>query len=195
MVRGRRIRDSSYFAQMLEDKLLVRRLRRGDRESLRVLYEKYKTYLLSIAVSLLHETGGAEDVVHDVFVSFAGGLPNFKLRGTLRQYLTTCVVNRVRDRFRKKTFELVEIDRLGEVGEESRTPELLAMLLEESKLVAEALSQIPYEQREVIVLHLKAGMKFREIAAVQGTSTSTVQGRYRYGLDKVRSTLTGEVTG
>jgi len=185
----------SGFARTLEDRLLIRRLRRGDREALRVLYEKYKTYLLGIAVSLLHEIGGAEDVVHDVFVSFAGGLPNFKLRGSLRQYLTTCVVNRVRDRFRKKTFELVEIDRLDKMSKESQTPEMSAMLREESKLVAEALAGVPYEQREVIVLHLKAGMKFREIASLQDTSISTVQGRYRYGLDKVRSMLTGEVRG
>jgi len=44
----------------------------------------------------------------------------------------------------------------------------------------------------VIVLHLKGGMKFREIAVVQGVSISTVQGRYRYGLDKMRSVLNEE---
>ena len=42
-------------------------------------------------------------------------------------------------------------------------------------------------------LRLKANMKFRDIAKLQGTSISTVLGRYRYGLDRLRSTLNGEV--
>ncbi|MHC4095110.1 MAG: hypothetical protein ACYSWZ_08180 [Planctomycetota bacterium] len=32
-------------------------------------------------------------------------------------------------------------------------------------------------------------MKFREIAKLQDVSTSTIQSRYRYGLDKLRSIL------
>jgi RNA polymerase sigma factor (sigma-70 family) len=56
-----------------------------------------------------------------------------------------------------------------------------------------ALNQIPYEQRETVILHLKAGMKFREIARLQGASISTVHGRYRYGLNKLRSLLNSEV--
>ena len=57
----------------------------------------------------------------------------------------------------------------------------------------QALSRIPYEQREAVVLHLKGGMKFKEIARLQGVSLSTTHGRYRYGLDKLRSQLNSEV--
>jgi DNA-directed RNA polymerase specialized sigma24 family protein len=56
-----------------------------------------------------------------------------------------------------------------------------------------ALAELPYEQRETVVLHLKGGMKFREIAAMQSVPINTVQGRYRYGLDKLRSILNDEV--
>jgi RNA polymerase sigma-70 factor (ECF subfamily) len=59
--------------------------------------------------------------------------------------------------------------------------------------VNKAITQLPYEQREVIILHLKAGMKFREIAKLQSVSVNTIQGRYRYGLNKLRSILDGEV--
>jgi DNA-directed RNA polymerase specialized sigma24 family protein len=45
------------------------------------------------------------------------------------------------------------------------------------------------EQRETIVLHLKGGMKFKEIARMQRIPLSTVQGRYRYGLEKLRTIL------
>ena len=52
-----------------------------------------------------------------------------------------------------------------------------------------ALAQLPYEQREVVVMHFKGGLTFREIAEWQEVSINTVQGRYRYGLDKLRQLL------
>jgi RNA polymerase sigma-70 factor (ECF subfamily) len=48
-------------------------------------------------------------------------------------------------------------------------------------------------QRDVIVLRLKGEMKFREIATLYGVTVNTIQGRYRYGLNKLRSVLNGEV--
>lgn len=59
--------------------------------------------------------------------------------------------------------------------------------------LSRALAELPYDQREVIVLKIKDGMKLREIAKLQKVSISTVHGRYRYGLDKLRTLLNGEV--
>ncbi len=56
------------------------------------------------------------------------------------------------------------------------------------------MAELPPEQREVIVLRIKGNMKFREIAKLQGVPLQTVQARYRYGLNKLRTTLDGEVT-
>jgi DNA-directed RNA polymerase specialized sigma24 family protein len=36
-------------------------------------------------------------------------------------------------------------------------------------------------------------MTFRQIAKIQNTSINTIQGRYRYGMDKLRSILNGEI--
>lgn len=54
----------------MEDKLLVFRSRRGSREALARIYEKYKADLLLLAMGLLNDKTAAEDVVHDVFLSF-----------------------------------------------------------------------------------------------------------------------------
>jgi len=54
------------------------------------------------------------------------------------------------------------------------------------------LAQLPYEQREAISMHLQGGMKFKEIAKSQDVSIGTIQSRYRYGLDKLRSILDSE---
>jgi RNA polymerase sigma-70 factor (ECF subfamily) len=64
---------------------------------------------------------------------------------------------------------------------------------EQWKQTADALATLPYEQREVVVLHLSGDLTFREIAAVQGVSINTVLSRYRYGMDELRSIVNGEV--
>jgi len=83
---------------MIEDEVLKWRFKRGSKDALRCIYEKYLNHLLTLAMALLNDAGRAEDVVHDVFVSFAGSAKDFKLGGNLKSYLTTCVMNRARDR-------------------------------------------------------------------------------------------------
>ncbi|NQT03572.1 MAG: sigma-70 family RNA polymerase sigma factor [Planctomycetes bacterium] len=177
---------------MLEDKRLIWELKQGNKDALRQIYMEYKDTLLTIAASLLHDTYAAEDVLHDVFVSFAAGAGKLELRVSLRSYLISSVVNRVRDRFRKKKHHMVELDKAGQISSDSNSPEQSAVFAEHLQLLADALFQIPLEQRETIILHLNGGMKFKEIAEVQDIPINTVQGRYRYGLDKLRTILRGE---
>jgi len=82
---------------MLEDELLKWKFRRGSRDALARIYEKYLDSMLTLAAGLLNDASAAQDVVHDVFVSFAKSAPAFRLRGSLSGYLATSVVNRVRD--------------------------------------------------------------------------------------------------
>jgi len=174
---------------MLDEKRLIRELKRGSEEALHQIYMEYKDRLLTIATALLRDNNAAEDVLHDVFVSFAGTVGGLQLRGSLRSYLTTSVVNRVRDSFRKKKHHMVELDEARRVAGDSGDPEKAAIFGEQSRQLADALTRLPPEQRETIVLHLNGRMKFKEIASMQGIAISTVQGRYRYGLGKLRAIL------
>ena len=90
---------------MLEDRMLVWKIKAGSNDALRRIYEKYKKDMLSLANALLHNVGAAEDVVHDVFVSFVQSADKFKLTGSLRGYLLTCVANLCRDKVRAKKRE------------------------------------------------------------------------------------------
>jgi len=180
---------------MLEDKLLVLKCKHGSRDAMCRIYEKYKDYLLTLAKALLNEKSAAEDVVHDVFVSFAQSAENFQLTGSLRGYLATCVGNLARDRIRARKHRQDNLDSTGSsISSRPDNPEQRVIEREELARLRWAINQLPYEQREVLVLHLKGGMKFREVAKLQGVSVSTIHGRYRYGLDKLRSLLNSEVT-
>ncbi len=178
---------------MLEDKLLVLRCGRGSRDAMRRIYEKYKDFLLTLAKGLLGEHAEAEDAVHDVFVVFARSARQFKLTGSLRGYLATCLVNRVRDKRRAQARRAQAGDLLNSAVCHSRSPAEIAVETEQITKLRQALRQLPYEQREAVMLHIKGGMKFREVARLQGVSLSTTHGRYRYGLDKLRSLLNSEV--
>jgi RNA polymerase sigma-70 factor (ECF subfamily) len=178
---------------MVDDKRLIWRVRRGDKQALRQIYEKYKDELFTIAYLLLNDKSAAEEILHNVFVAFAGGAGQFRLYGSLKYYLITRVVNSVRQSSQEKMYQVVEVDRSGRNASEPAGGEQEVLADESSELLIEALSKLPFSQREVIILHLLGSMKFREIAGLQDITLSTAESRYRYGLDKVHSVLHSEV--
>ena len=173
----------------MDDAALIQELRAGSREAIKVLYDRHKEGLFTLARSLLGDSSVAEDVVHDVFVSFIESLEKYRVNGNLRGYLVTCVANRARDRLRaaaRRTGKRVDFQSDDSIGP---VPDVEVMRQEETQRLLLALIQLPYEQREVVLLHLQGGLTFKEVAELQGVSLSTAQGRYRYGLQKLRSML------
>ncbi len=179
---------------MLEDKLLVWKFNRGDTDALQRIYEKYKDCLFKTAAALLYDKNSIEDVVHDVFVTFARNVGNFNLSGSLKGYLAICVANRARDKNRA-------FHRQYNPGLDKKEPELFHRNQPEDYVIGDelatklklAMTQLPQEQQEIIILHLLSNMRFRQIAKSKGVSVNTVISRYRYGMEKLRSTLNGEI--
>jgi RNA polymerase sigma-70 factor (ECF subfamily) len=186
------VANERVFLVQGEETALVRRLNHGDAAALAIVYEKYRNDLLRLAVSLLGHPALGEDIVQDVFVRFAGLARTFRLTGSLKGYLATCVANASRNALkagRRRPAAGCE-ESLGLVAD---GPDRWLICSEEFRLVSRALEELPAEQREVVTLHLYGELPFREIAAWQQTSIKTVQSRYQYGLNKLRSLLDGEV--
>jgi RNA polymerase sigma-70 factor (ECF subfamily) len=179
---------------MLEDRLLLWRFKRGDRDAFRLIYEKYADDLLSIGANLLNDKADAEDVVQDVFISFVQSIQKFHLRGSLKGYLATCVANRSRDYLRKdRRRQTLTVNQAEQSTTAVSSPVQLVLRSEQLQKLGNAITELPYEQREVVVLRLHGEMRFKTIAGLQNISIKTAQSRYRYGLDKLRSILNGEV--
>jgi len=178
---------------MLEDYLLVWRFKRGSSDALRQIYDKYKNDLLALAMALSPDRAAAEDIVHDVFVSFAEFAERLQLKGSLKSYLSSCIANRVRNLAKVRAQQTVRVGEMQTTSLDPDCPDRLAIAAEQSQRITRAMAQLPYHQREAIILHLQAGFKFKEIAQSQGVSINTIQSRYRYGLDKLRSLLNSEV--
>ena len=179
---------------MLEDRYLVWRLRRSSKWALCRIYSRYEADLLTLATSLLGRTELAEDVLQDVFVKFIESIDTFELNGSLKGYLATCVANRTRDYLRRGKRRSAEpMESAGNVESRHSGPVQVAIASEQQQQLIAALAQLPDEQRETVLLHLQTELKFREIAAAQGLSAKTVESRYRYGLNRLRSLLNGQV--
>lgn len=173
----------------MEDKLLVLKCKRGSTDALERIYEKYRKDALVLAIALLNDKSAAEDVLHNVFLSFARNIEKFKLTGSLRGYLLTCIANRARNANKAKNTQGAALDATEAVEDPPET----IICNEQLEQLSNAMAQLPYEQRETIMLHFQAGMTFKKIAVSLDISVNTAKSRYRYGLDKLRLILNHEV--
>ena len=178
---------------MIEDELLKWKFKAGSKEALQRIYEKYRDYLLTLAMALVNDASLAEDMVQDVFVALAQSSGTFKLRGSLKSYLATCALNRCRYQIRARKRQPLSLIETTAMQSQCGPADIRMISDEQSRQVADAMAQLPDEQREVIALHLNAAMKLRYIARLQNVSVSTIKGRYRYGLQKLRSALNGRL--
>jgi RNA polymerase sigma-70 factor (ECF subfamily) len=179
--------------RVMEDKLLIWKFKRGSREALRQIYDKYHGRLLKLAVVLTGNIYIAEDIVQDVFVHFARA-DRFGLYGSLKSYLITSTLNSVRNQRRNnRRHKLQSLDEAEHSPSFTERPDQWVVLSEQLERLSCAMACLPYEQREVITLRMEENMTFHRIACLQKTSISTVHGRYRYGIEKLRSLLNSEV--
>lgn len=176
---------------MFDDKQLVTSLRQGDKQALCRIYERYGDGLLSMAKGIVRDRGLAEDAVHDVFLEFVRNVDSFVLTGKLRNYLGRCVVNRCIDMMRAKDRRTVELQKIRQENPSNVKPQDNAEKNEALVELDKALGQLPPEQRLVIMMHIHGRMGYRQIAKQQGVSVNTVQGRYRYGMRKLKEMLNG----
>jgi len=177
----------------LKDRLLVWQLKRGHKQALCALYERDRDDLLRLALGLLRDKAAAEDVVQDVFVDFIRGIRDFRLTGRLKGYLLTCVANKAKNYNRSQRREQLRSRSAADRTQAREDGEDWIVKMEVSSGIARALDALPMEQRDVILLRTHGDMKFQEIAALQDVSVKTVMSRYRYGLEKLRASLNGEV--
>lgn len=174
---------------ILKDRRLVHRLSRADPDALRQIYNRHKDDLLTVAMALLADPDAAEDCVHDVFVHFAGAPTDLRANRNLKGYLMRCVANRAKNLLKRQQLQPVQQVDEQDNASDRDCPECRLIVSEESMRIFKALGRLPAEQREVITLHIHGQMKFHEIAEQLALSINTVQSRYRYGIEKLRTFL------
>jgi RNA polymerase sigma factor (sigma-70 family) len=179
---------------MLQDKRLIWRLRRGKVDALRLIYDKYKLDLLKLAILVTGDVHRSEDAVQDVFLKLAESFDKISDHGNLRNFLITCLMNRIRTLRRdSQRHQVAQLDRTATDTPRVGSPDQWAVVNEQMQRISQAMAELPVEQREVVTLRFEGGLGFPRIAQIQNASINTVQGRYRYGMEKLRALLDSEV--
>lgn len=181
-----------------EDVVLIERVRQGDQHAFEALYDRYADLVFSLAVRMLgYET--AEEVVQEVFLTLWRKADRFEPeRGSLSTWLLTVTRHRAIDEIRHRrrrqgqNSPSLDLSILKIIPDKAPGPEERAQSETQSIIVANALSEIPPEQREVILLAYFEGLTQSQIASQLDLPLGTVKKRVRLGLQKLKRSLTEE---
>jgi RNA polymerase sigma-70 factor (ECF subfamily) len=179
-------------AQPLDDQLLAERLRSGDREALGMLYDRYASVAMAVAVRVVSDRELAEDLVHDAYVAVWQKIDRFDpSRGSLRSWLLTIVRNRAIDRLRgtRPSIEVGEADEQSLLRTDANPTWEATVQRRSATELLRALAQLPDEQRQAVELAYFGGRTYREVAVLTGVPQGTANGRLRLALAKLRDSL------
>jgi len=142
------------------------------------------------ALGLSH--GEAEDVLQETFLTLMqkAGLPREPENYLLRSFRNRAL-NYKRSLWRRLTREL-EVFTNGHHWFEKYEDETQQLA---QAAALRCLEKLSLEQREVIVLKIWNRLTFEEIGGILEISPNTAAGRYRYGLQKIKTRLEGENYG
>ena len=185
------------FSTDVSDAELIQRLRSGQSEALRVLYERYSGLVYTLALRMLSQPSEAEDLTQDIFLNFWKQESFDPNRAALSTYLCVIVRSRALNKIESRSSRKRSLERLQRLtpGEMSApTPLDQASLVEQAQTVNHALVELPEKQRQVLELNYYQGMSHTEISQQLGVPLGTVKTRARQGLIKLRQRL-GDAVG
>ena len=176
------------------DASLVARIAVGDDRALQMVYERYSPLVYGLARRVTSSTAHAEEITQEVFVYLWQNPDRFDAeRGTLRAFLGALTHRRSVDEVRRNTRRTAREDR---VGTDATTLEIFDVGdgIEQSQTaerVRAAVSSLPDQQREAVLLAYFGGCTFRQVAERLGIPEGTAKSRLRLGLSKLAGLLEG----
>ena len=147
----------------------------------------YTDMVYRIALNWFKNVPDAEDVTQDTFVRAWEKAEQYRPQGTPMAWLLAIARNLalMKLRERARTQDLPPEDW------ESFAVDSHDVTTEDRTVLTAALSTLSDEERQIIMLHVTAGLKHREIAQLLELPLSTVLSKYRRALQKLKETLEG----
>ena len=173
-----------------EDSGLWQRVVDGDRAALGRLYDRYGGLMLALARRIMGDARESEDLVHDVFLEAWRQAADFDpARGSVRAWLVLRLRSRALDR--RKSAGFARVDSLdADPGFQMRADEPEDPALSpDREAIRRAITALPLEQRQVLMLGYFEGLSSSEIAERLGTPIGTVKSRVAAAMTRLRSAL------
>ncbi|MCV6629886.1 MAG: RNA polymerase sigma-70 factor [Flavobacteriaceae bacterium] len=160
----------------MRDAKWITKIKKGDLDAFRYLYEEYYHWLCVYLYNLSHNKQLSEDLVHDVFIKLWDKREKILITTSIKSYLFRTCHNEFLQELRKNkrrqsVLDKIRIDKLYAVFEEEAKGEKELKYKKLEKLIA----QLPPRCREIFVKSKLHRLKYKEIADELGISIKTVE--------------------
>jgi RNA polymerase sigma-70 factor (ECF subfamily) len=186
--------------KLLNDNELVQLYIGGNEESLSVLLQRHKRKIFSSIIVVVKNQALAEDVFQDTFFKVIQTLKRgqYSEEGKFLPWVIRIARNLIIDHFRRvKKMPPMPVY-VNEEGEEISVFHSLSSEDSESgtedytkfkKSIRNLISELPEDQREVVLMRMYYDMSFKEIADFTNVSINTALGRMRYALFNLKKMI------
>lgn len=181
---------------VLTDQQLIKLFTDRDLYAMEVLIDRHKDRIFTSIYLLVKDKHLAEDIFQDLFIkiieTFRVG--KYKEENKFAQWAMRIGHNLCVDHFRKiKGKRVIRTSDGSDIFEALNfakpDTENKMEKVQSSDRIMKLVSQLPEEQREIIILRHYADLKFREIAKILDCSANTALGRMRYALLNLRKII------
>lgn len=178
------------------DDVLIAHAREGDLDAFNVLVGRYEATVYGVCRRLLSDSAAAEDAAQEAFISAYRAIGGFA-GGNFRAWLLRIAANESKDELRRRQRRPViqsppKRDDAPPPPEPADESQDVAGSIEQAELgrqLERALLEIPFEQRQAIVLADVQGYRYEEIAVIASCSLGTVKSRISRGRERLRVIL------
>jgi RNA polymerase sigma-70 factor, ECF subfamily len=168
-----------------QDADMLKRLHDGDRTAMAELYDRYFDRVYSLVFNQVDRNRDvAEDIVQETFLAALKSAKGFKGRSSAYTWLCSIAYHKVADHYRRQSRERkrmvsgVDVDTV-DVSENPGTqpqPDSLIESAETRQVVNEALSKLPWDYRQVLILKYVEELSVQEISQIMDRSPKSIEG-------------------
>lgn len=173
------------------DAELVRLAHEGDVEAFAEIVRRYEPRLRIVLDRILDDARDVEEAVQDAFVQAWRNLDRYRGDAALFTWLYRIGVNAAYARARRRSVPTVEVSEIEETARAalSERPEAVAESGDLRRGVLAALSELPFDYREAVVLRDVAGLSNAEVADALGIGQAAAKSRIHRGRLLLRELL------
>ena len=166
---------------------LIFSLAKGNREALKIIYEKSINALYAYVLSLTKNKYDTEDVLQETYVSIAENAASYHGGNKAMAWIFRIARNFTLMHFRKEKNK----DSIHELEEAVDAKYSFSFVenADHRMLLESAMEILEEEERQILFLHAVAGWKNREIAEYLGKNLNTVLSKYQRSIKKLQEHL------
>jgi RNA polymerase sigma-70 factor (ECF subfamily) len=170
---------------------LARRALDGDPEAFAEIVRRHEPRLRIVLLRILDDARDVEEAVQDAFVQAWRNLAAYRGDAALFTWLYRIGVNAALARTRRKTLPLADASDLEGTaqGAQAERPDVATETRDLRRGVLAALSELPFDYREAVVLRDVAGLSNTEVADALGIGLAAAKSRIHRGRLQLRDLL------